>query len=102
MTIVGDRVYAMLITHDAAHAARLDVTGKQVDEQVSALRDTISAVENGQRVTYAFDVGLSHQLYTELFKPFDADLRSVKHLSSSLTAGCCAFPPTSSSWISPR
>jgi len=92
MTIVGDRVYAMLITHDAAHAARLDVTGKQVDEQVSALRDTISAVENGQRVTYAFDVGLSHQLYTELFKPFDADLRSVKHLIFEPDGGMLRLP----------
>ena len=37
---------------------------KQIDDQVGALRDTISKVENGQRTTYPFDVALSHQLYT--------------------------------------
>jgi CHAT domain-containing protein len=80
MTIVGDRVYAMLITPTSARAVRLDATAKQLDEQVSALRDTISTVENGQRTTYPFDVALSHQLYAELFGPFDAVIRPVKHL----------------------
>jgi CHAT domain-containing protein len=80
MTNVGEAIYAVLVTPGSAHAARLDITSKQLDEQVQALRDTISAVENGQRVTYAFDVGLSHQLYAELFGPFDADLGPVKHL----------------------
>ncbi|HET7281896.1 MAG TPA: CHAT domain-containing protein, partial [Sphingomicrobium sp.] len=80
MTIVGDHVYAMMITPTAAHAIRLDVTGKQLDDQVGALRDTISKVENGQRTTYPFDVALAHQLYTELFGPFDAGLPAVTHL----------------------
>jgi CHAT domain-containing protein len=47
---------------------------------VTALRDTISKVENGQRTTYPFDVALSHQLYTELFGPFAAAMPAVKHL----------------------
>ena len=59
---------------------KLDVTAKQIDDQVGALRDTISKVENGQRTTYPFDVALSHQLYTELFGPFAAAMPSVKHL----------------------
>ena len=80
MTNVGDSIYAMLITPTAVRAARLDVKAKDLAEQVQALRDTISTVENGQRVTYAFDVGLSHQLYTELFGPFDAEVGQVKHL----------------------
>jgi CHAT domain-containing protein len=80
MTNVGESVYAVLVTPTAAHAARLNATSKQLDEQVDALRDTISTVENGQRTTYAFDVGLSHQLYTELFGPFETDLGQVKHL----------------------
>src|SRR6478672_6185320 len=68
MTIVGDHVYAMLITQSSAHAVRLQATSKQLNEQVDALRDTISKVENGQRTTEPFDVALSHQLYTELFE----------------------------------
>jgi CHAT domain-containing protein len=80
MTIVGDHVYAMMITAQTAHAVKLQVTAKQLGDQVSALRETISKVENGQRTTYPFDVALSHQLYGELFGPFEAALPKVKHL----------------------
>jgi CHAT domain-containing protein len=92
MTIVGDRAYAMLVTPTSARAAALDVTAKQIDDQVGALRDTISTVENGQRITYAFDVGLAHQLYTELFGPFDADVRGVKHLIFEPDGGMLRLP----------
>lgn len=80
MTIVGDHIYGMLITPTTARPVKLNVNSKQLGEQVDALRDTISKVENGQRTTYAFDVALSHQIYGELFAPFDADLAGVKHL----------------------
>jgi CHAT domain-containing protein len=93
MTIVGDRVYAMLIMPTSARAVRLDATAKQLDDQVSALRDTISTVENGQRTTYPFDVALSHQLYTELFGPFDADIRPVKHLIFEPDGPMLRLPP---------
>ena len=80
MTIVGDRTYALLVTPTAAKGASLDVNGKQLAEQVDALRDTISAEENGKHVTYAFDVGLSHQMHNELFGPFATDIAATKHL----------------------
>ena len=80
MTIVGDRVYAMVVTPTAAHGAKLSVTSSQLADQVQALRDTISTVENGQRTTYPFDVSLSHQMYQELFGPFAADIASSRHL----------------------
>jgi CHAT domain-containing protein len=80
MTIVGDDVYAALVTPSAARAVKLGITAKQLDEQVNALRDTISKVENGKRTTYPFDVALSHQLYTELFGAFASALPSVRHL----------------------
>ena len=80
MTIVGDQVYAMIVSPTAAHAVKLQVTAKQLDEQVAALRDTISKVENGKRTTYPFDVALSHQLYEELFGPFTSGLPGVTHL----------------------
>src|SRR5439155_15688996 len=80
MTIAGDNIYAMLITPTGARAAKLEVTAKQLDEQVSSLRDTISTTENGKRVTYPFDVALSHQLYAELFGPFAASIAPVTHL----------------------
>jgi CHAT domain-containing protein len=80
MTIVGDRVYAMVVTPTAAHAARLTVTSSQLADQVQALRDTISRVEGGQRITDPFDVALSHQMYQELFGAFASDVAPARHL----------------------
>nr|NUR37243.1 CHAT domain-containing protein [Sphingomonas sp.] len=80
MTIVNDHIYAMMITPTTAQAVKLQTTAKQLDAQVSALRDTISVVENGERITYPFDVALARQLYTELFGQFEAAMPSVKHL----------------------
>jgi CHAT domain-containing protein len=94
MTIVGDHTYAFLVTPTEAHAVKLETSGKQLNEQVDALRETISTVENGQRVTYAFDVGLSHQLYTELFAPFAAELQDVKHLIFEPDGAMLRLPPS--------
>ena len=80
MTIAADSIYGVLVTPTTARAVHIGTTAKQLAEQVDALRDTISTVEDGKRMTYAFDVGLSHQIYSELFGPFDAELSGVKHL----------------------
>ncbi|NUQ17310.1 MAG: CHAT domain-containing protein [Sphingomonas sp.] len=80
MIVVGDRVYAMVVTPGAAHSARLSVTSSQLADQVQSLRDTISTIDNGQRTTYPFDVALSHQMYQELFGPFASDIASARHL----------------------
>lgn len=93
MTIVGDHVYATMITPTSAQAVKLGTTGKQLDEQVAALRDTISTVENGQRTTFPFDVALSHQLYTELFGPFGHPLAAVKHLIFEPDGAMLRLPP---------
>lgn len=93
MTIVGDHAYAVLVTPTLAKAVALNATGSQLGEQVDALRDTISTIENGKRVTYAFDVGLSHQIYTELFGPFDAEVAGVKHLIFEPDGAMLRLPP---------
>jgi CHAT domain-containing protein len=93
MTMVGEHIYAVFVTPAIARAVRLNATAKQLDEQVSALRDTISTVENGRRTTYPFDVALSHQLYTELFGPFDSALASVKHLIFEPDGAMLRLPP---------
>ena len=94
MTIVGDHVYAMLITPTSARSVKLQASSKQLNEQVDALRDTISKVENGQRTTYPFDVALSHQLYLELFGPFDAAVKPAKHLIFEPDGAMLRLPPS--------
>jgi CHAT domain-containing protein len=93
MTIVGDRIYAMLITPTSAHAVKLDATASQLSEQVQSLRETISTIENGQRTTLPFDVGLSHQMFGELFGPFASDLAATKHLIFEPDGAMLRLPP---------
>jgi CHAT domain-containing protein len=93
MTVAGDNVFAMLVTPTGARAAKLDVTAKQLDEQVGSLRDTISTFENGKRVTYPFDVALSHQLYAELFGPFAASVVPITHLIFEPDGALLRLPP---------
>jgi CHAT domain-containing protein len=93
MTIVGDEVYATLVTPAAAHAAKLKVTASQLSDQVQALRETISTTENGQRTTYPFDVSLAHQMYGELFGPFAAEVSATKHLIFEPDGAMLRLPP---------
>jgi CHAT domain-containing protein len=94
MTVVGDDVYAELVTPTSARAVKLATTAKQLTDEVDSLRDTISTVENGQRVTYAFDVALSHQIYTEILGPFSAELTQVKHLIFEPDGPMLRLPPS--------
>ena len=80
MTVVGQTIYAMLVTPTSAAMKKLDVTTKQLEDQVDSLRESISTVENGQRITYAYDVGLAHQIYQELFEPFGLPVRAATSL----------------------
>ena len=93
MTVAGDNVYATLVTPATARAAKLAVTARQLDEQVASLRDTISTTENGKRVTYPFDVPLSHQLYAELFGPFAASVVPITHLIFEPDGALLRLPP---------
>ncbi|MEO7654358.1 MAG: CHAT domain-containing protein, partial [Sphingomicrobium sp.] len=92
MTVVGNDVFAILVTPTSARPIKLKVSAQQLEEEVTALRETISTVEDGQRKTFAFDVGLSHQLYNQLFGPFSADLASLKHLIFEPDGGMLKLP----------
>jgi CHAT domain-containing protein len=93
MTVVGDQIFAIMVTPASVQAARISGTAKELDQQVDALRDTISKVENGKRVTYAFDVGLSRQMYDKLMKPFDAQIAGVRHLIFEPDGAMLRLPP---------
>jgi CHAT domain-containing protein len=93
MTIVGDRVYADMVTPNGARAAKLNLTASQLSDQVKALRDSISTVENGERVTHPFDVALSHELYGELFSPFTGEVAAAKHLIFEPDGAMLRLPP---------
>jgi CHAT domain-containing protein len=93
MTIVDDHIYAFLATSSSAQALKLPLTATQLDQQVESLRETISTIENGQPVTYAYDVALAHKLYSDLFAPFDAQLKDVRHLVFEPDGAMLRMPP---------
>ncbi|MEO7634732.1 MAG: CHAT domain-containing protein, partial [Sphingomicrobium sp.] len=92
MTVVGDHVYAMMVTTDSARAEKLAITAKQLDQNVDALRETISTFENGEQTTFAFDVALSHQLYGSLFAPFASEIAAAKHVIVEPDGGMLRLP----------
>ena len=77
MTVVGDHVYAMLITPTSAQATKLAVTGEELDQEVTALRDTIV---NKKLETFPYDLAMAHKLYQDLFAPFQAQMPATRHL----------------------
>lgn len=93
MTVVEDGIYALLISANSARAAKLDITAEALDGQVSSLRDTISTVERGQQITYAYDVPLAHKLYGDLFGPFQGELAQIKHFIFEPDGAMLRMPP---------
>jgi len=80
LVIVGNAVYGILATPTAATAYRAGITAAALDGAVSALRDTISVEENGQVLTYPFNVTLARALYLDLVEPIRPRLATVRHL----------------------
>jgi CHAT domain-containing protein len=93
MTVLGDEVFALLATPNSARAVKIDATAKALDDEVDSLRETISTVEDGQRMTYPLDVGLARQLYVQLFQPFGSDLAGVRHLIFEPDGAMLRLPP---------
>jgi tetratricopeptide (TPR) repeat protein len=75
MVVVNDDAYGLFATSTGARAFRIPVRPGELDRQVDALRATITILQNGQQLTYPFNVELAHQLYQTLFAPVDAELR---------------------------
>jgi len=93
MTIVDDDIYASLTTPNSARVVKLPITASVLSAEVDSLRETISTIEKGQRVTYAYDVPLAHKLYTDLFGPFDSELPKIRHLIFEPDGAMLRMPP---------
>lgn len=72
--------YVIYATRDTALAWRADATPKQLDTLVSKIRDSIAVIEDGQVLTYPFDIVRSRELYVRLFGPVADALPKVRHL----------------------
>jgi len=92
MTVEND-AYGIFVTPTTARAFRIGATPAELERQVNALRATISIVENGQNLTYPFDVDLALRMYQELFAPVDSEVASVTHLIFEPDGAMLRLPP---------
>ncbi len=72
--------FAIFATADMARAYRVGIDPKALEAEVDELRATIAYVENGQTLTFPFDIEKSRELYKVLLEPIDGDLAALEHL----------------------
>jgi CHAT domain-containing protein len=80
LTVLNNALYGVLVTPTGARAFRVEGSPDLLEERVDTLRATISLLEDGENVTYPFDVETAHLLYRGLFAPVADELRGVRHL----------------------
>ncbi len=80
MMMLDGSGYALLVTADTVRAVAVAMTAEEVEEEVASLRASISNFEDGQTVTYPFDLQGAHKLYSAFFAPFREELAAVRHL----------------------
>jgi CHAT domain-containing protein len=93
MVMVGEDGYGLFVTPNAARAFPLGVRTSELEREVDALRATISVEENGQILTYPFDVALSWKLFGQLLGPAASDLPAVRHLIFEPDGAMLRLPP---------
>jgi CHAT domain-containing protein len=93
MMLVGDGVFALLATKDGARTLKLATTPQALATDVTALRDSIVKIENGQAVTEPFDLNRARGVYLKLFGPVDGDVRALKHLIMEPDGPMLQLPP---------
>lgn len=90
---VGRSVYAIYVDPEGATGYRLPIGKTTLEAKVKALRDTISTEENGQRVTYPFDVAMARELFLDLFAPVQARIGTLDHLIFEPDGAMLELPP---------
>lgn len=80
LAIAGPAAFAIYADGAGATGWKLPISAAQLADKVRALRATISVVENGQSMTYPFDVTLARALYLDLFGPVAARSAGARHL----------------------
>jgi cell division protein FtsB len=93
MSQVGGSVYAMLVTPERATAYRTAITPAALEATVTALRNSISVLEDGQQLTYPFDVARSRKLFSSLFEPVAAQLSQARHIIFEPAGAMLKLPP---------
>jgi CHAT domain-containing protein/tetratricopeptide (TPR) repeat protein len=90
---VGGQAYALWITPEGTQSFAVEGGVDGLQDDVRAVRDSIAVDENGQIVTYPFDIARAHTLYTKLFGPVSGQLAKVHHLIFEPDGPMLQLPP---------
>lgn len=93
MAVAGNGIYAIYADAQGATGWKLPLSPGELADKVRALRATISVVENGQNMTYPFDVRLARELYLALLGPVATRLAPVGHLVFEPDGAMLQLPP---------
>jgi CHAT domain-containing protein len=93
LIVLGDSVYALAASSQSARALKLATTANAMASDVTALRNSIVRIENGEAVTEPFDLVRARALYVTLFGPVDAEVRSAEHLIFEPDGPMLQLPP---------
>nr|WP_298929117.1 CHAT domain-containing protein [uncultured Erythrobacter sp.] len=80
LAMVGGDIFMFYADQGTSKAYRVDLEIEDLEYQVDVIRASISSYENGQYVTYPYEVREAHELYKSLFAPVAAELANVNHL----------------------
>lgn len=72
--------FVIYATADSARAYRSDLTPDDLDYLVSRLRESIAIAEDGQVLTFPFDIEGARELYVGLFGPIADSLPQNRHI----------------------
>lgn len=80
MSIIGGDIFMFYTDQFAAEIYRVPLDEAALDGKVDTIRASISTFENGQYVTYPFDIEAARGLYSDLFGPVSDRLAGKQHL----------------------
>ena len=93
LTIVGNQAFAQAVTATGARSFLIDRSLAGLSDDVAFIRDSISRLENGVRLTDPFDLKRARALYLSLFGPIEGELAAANHLIFEPDGPMLQLPP---------
>jgi CHAT domain-containing protein len=93
LTLVGDSAYAIFATPDSARVWKVPTTATAMANDVTALRNSIVRIEDGEAVTEPFDLARARAMYVSLFGPADGEIHALRHLIFEPDGPMLQLPP---------
>lgn len=80
LVMLGGETFVLFARPGSATAYRADASPDELEFLVARIRESIAVAEDGQLLTFPFDIEGSHELFTKLFAPIASELAQVQHI----------------------